>query len=239
MDGRGFLHPPINRDRWLGVSQGVKRNEHNISMVEEFAQRQPLSIVIFGHSFIKHLQRDTIRRLGQYHNFGFDYSVANVVFVHQNGLKVDQARYELLYQVAEHRPDIVYIELGTCDLSNKHNTARSIGEKMVELGNHLTGLGVSKVLFGEIIFRRGNGIPASSPEFNFKVDDLNRFLQVAFDETYSKKINLWRHKGMMRATKNIYFNDGIHLNQLGNLRLYRSIRAALIKAIWYIIGKGN
>ncbi|CAH3170365.1 unnamed protein product, partial [Porites lobata] len=40
----------------------------------------------------------------------------------------------------------------------------------------------------------------------------------------------WKHRGFWNSRENIYLPDGVHLNDLGNLKLFRSIRGAVIKA---------
>jgi len=41
------------------------------------------------------------------------------------------------------------------------------------------------------------------------------------------KINFWKIKGVKESLENL-FGDGVHFNDDGNLRYYRSIRGALI-----------
>ena len=96
--------------------------------------------------------------------------------------------------------------------------------------------GVERVIVGENIYRYGKAIPEDCPDVNYKINDLNRFLRVRMNEDFCHDRSLWRHKGLWNFTRPVYCDDGIHLNDLGNLRLYRSVRAALLKGIWKLLG---
>ena len=133
-----------------------------------------------------------------------------------------------------YKPDIVYLEIGTCDLTKLYIEGEDLGFQMRELIWQLTRLGVKKIIVGEVIPRIGNGIPYAVPYFNYKVDAYNRFMRVEFDEEYQNTVYFWRHKKLWCSRKPVY-SDGTHLNRLGNRRLFRSIRAALIKAMWNIL----
>ena len=41
----------------------------------------------------------------------------------------------------------------------------------------------------------------------------------------------WRHRGFWRTTKSFLLHDGVHLNQRGQFKLYRSLRGALIQSL--------
>lgn len=41
----------------------------------------------------------------------------------------------------------------------------------------------------------------------------------------------WKHRGFWNSHKNIYLPDGVHLNDLIHLKLFRSILGSVIKAI--------
>ena len=206
-------------------------------MVHEWSYRasRPASVVIFGHSFINHMEYEARRRKGNYHNMGLDFSVANVNYVWDGGLTISDAYYYYLDMVMAHQPDLVFIELGTCDIGKIKYTAGEVGKQLIRLAQELCYLGVKQVLLGKIIYRKHKGIPKKCPEINYKISDCNRYLCVQLDEEYSSNIKLWRHKGLWYARKNVYFRDGIHLNRLGNLRLYRSIRAGLLKSLWQLM----
>ena len=223
--------------RWSGVMNGERRDGSRLSMEDEFSSRNlpPLNIVVLGHSFMKHLEEDVRRRKGLWHNLGLSYGVANVYWVFRGGMTIDEASWWYVDRVMEHQPDIVYVQIGTCDADKSYYCAREVADGIVHLGYKLVQKGVKKVIFGEILHRQSHGIPFEVPEFNYKVDNINHYLRREFDEEYSMKICLWRHKAFWCCRKNVYFRDGLHLNRLGNLRMYRSVRASLLKSIWMLM----
>ena len=231
-----YLQPDPWYNRWNGVCQGFQRTGWSTTMEVEMSQRRPARVVIAGHSFVCHLMRDVERRLGIYHNMNLEYHVAEIHVVGVSGMHISEARFDYLHQILEHNPDIVYLEIGSCDAKLNGFTAKDIVKQMVDLGNELTRLGIKRVIFGEVAHRVGKGVPKKCPDYNYKVNDVNRLLSRSFDEHTQSKCFLWRHKAIWRATKEIYL-DGIHFNRLGNLRLYRSIRLAIIKSIWQIMNQ--
>ena len=223
--------------RWVGVRDGERRDGTRLSMEDEFHSRnlRPMNIVVLGHSFMRHLEKDITRRKGAYHNLGLSYDVANVNWVFKGGMSIDEASFWYADHVLAYNPDIVFIQLGTCDADKYYYSAREVSDGLVHLGYKLIREGVQKVVFGEILHRQPHGIPFDVPEFNYKVDNINEILRREFHEEYSTKINLWRHKAFWCSRKNVYYKDGLHLNRLGNLRMYRSVRAAMLKSIWLLM----
>ena len=232
-----YFDPGWGRLRWRGVCSGEQRDGSSLSMEEDFAlnRRRQVNVVILGHSFMRHLNEDIQRRKGIYHNLGLSFDVANVSWIYRGGMSIDEACYYYLYKVLELKPDVVFVQIGTCDADKEYYSYREVGDGIRHLGNLLVYHGVKKVMFGEILHRLPKGIPYEVPEFNYKVDNINQYLQVQFDEQYSHHISLWRHKAFWCCRKSVHFRDGIHLNRLGNLRMYRSVRAAVIKSIWLIM----
>ena len=232
--GDNYLYPGLDEGRWSGFMQGQHREPWQNSLEDEIRARRPIKINIVGHSFICHLITDTERRLGQHHNWSFEYDCVQMKVIAESGMSVSQARYQFLNRITCNRPDIIYLELGTCDLAEYHLTPWDVQDKMMDLVNELGRLGAKMVIIGEVIPRRENKIPEGVGDFNYKVNDYNRLLNVEYDEEYQSKVLCWRHKGLWESKKEVY-KDGLHLNKLGHLRLFRSIRSALLKGMWKMI----
>ncbi len=60
-----------------------------------------------------------------------------------------------------------------------------------------------------------------------RIQQAMEFLQAVCQGT---PIIFWKHKGMWNSRANVYRDDGVHLNDLGNFKFYRSIRGLIIHA---------
>ena len=58
---------------------------------------------------------------------------------------------------------------------------------------------------------------------------LNRYLKVVLEPI--PYAIFWRHKGFWRAKTNFMARDGIHLNDLGQYKLYRGLRGAVLRCL--------
>jgi len=65
--------------------------------------------------------------------------------------------------------------------------------------------------------------------YNFKVNKLHLYLKAILEPI--PYCVYWRYRDFWNSQENIYLPDAVHLNDLGNLKLFRSIRGAVIKAI--------
>ena len=65
--------------------------------------------------------------------------------------------------------------------------------------------------------------------FSKTVDLSTRYLRVVL-EPIPYEIN-WGHKGFWKARHNFYAADGVHLNNKGQYKLYRSVREAVLKSM--------
>ena len=63
---------------------------------------------------------------------------------------------------------------------------------------------------------------------NFKVIKLHLYLKAILEPI--PYCLYWRHRGFWNSREKIYLPDGVHLNDLDNLKLFRSIQGAVIKA---------
>ena len=229
-----YLYPGIDPGRWTGFMQGVHRGPEQLSLEEEIRSRRRIKINVVGHSFISHMITENNRRLGLDHNWNFQFDCVEMKEITESGLSISEARYQYLNRITYNRPDIIYLELGTVDLAEYHLQPLDVRDKMINLVDELCRLGAKQVIIGEVIPRKGNKIPYGVGDFNYKINDYNRLMNVHYDEEYQTQVMCWRHKNLWEAKKEIY-EDGLHLNRLGHLRLYRSIRAALLKAMWKLI----
>ena len=124
--------------------------------------------------------------------------------------------------VARFKPDIVILQLGNNDLS--HLSPVNVGSEMEDLTRSLhDSLKVKCVCVCQTIHRTG------APTFNKNVILLNRYLKVVLEPIpYAMS---WSHKGFWGAKTNFMAHAGIHLNGIGQYKLYRSLRGAVLRCL--------
>ena len=68
-----------------------------------------------------------------------------------------------------------------------------------------------------------------APAFNSQVTILNKYLEVVIPSL--PHAYFWKHRRLWNSSKGIYLKDGVHLNAFGQLKLYRSIRGAVLHSL--------
>jgi len=120
-------------------------------------------------------------------------------------------------------PDIVILELGTNDLSSRHPLP--VGSDIEELVRLLhTTYRVKVICVCQTIRRE-----AATEAFNEGVGMLTKYLRVVLEPI--PYAFFWGHRGFWNPKSNIYSRDGVHLNNNGQFKLYRSLRGAVLKSI--------
>ena len=189
---------------------------------------RPARVVVLGHSFITRVIDFIMEEnITNCNNFGVCANVAEVTVIAEGGKRL---AHVVVDDIMIHSPDLVYVELGTCDITDPGNTGRSVGRKLYELALALIEKGVKKVVVGEIVFRVGAGVPENMPEVNDEISRCNEYLMVTLYQQDKPELCFWRHKNVWNASVNLY-SDGTHFNRLGTRRLYRSIRGAIFKFV--------
>ena len=190
---------------------------------------RPAHVVILGHSFVRRQEQFLIRQHGLDFNLGLDYDRAYVTYVHHGGLTAPQARIGYMDYVLSLTPDIIYIELGSNDICHPRVGPVEVGQSLRDLANDFIRAGVRYVMIGETIPRAGRAIPRVTRSYNNKVRQLNENLHAMFGPHRSDAVRSWRHRGLSHPS--VLGPDGVHLNNTGNQRLYRSMRGAILHAL--------
>ena len=183
----------------------------------------PPRILILGHSFIRRLA-GFLQKRGHEHLMAKLSSLGSVNFHGVGGRTVAKVRKFDLSIIRRLSPDIIVLELGSNDLTKL--PGQTVGSELETLVRYLHDeFNVKSIAVFQVIRRH-------SPEctaYNFKVTKLHLYLKAVLEPI--PYCFYWRHRGFWNSRENIYLPDGVHLNDLGNLKLFRSIRGAVIKAL--------
>ena len=198
-------------------------------------------VSVVGHSYIRHLKNFS-RDFPSNTNFSSIAPVSNnrpnwldldncVVSWHSlpgsnvSRLATDQFIYDELHNF---RPNMIFLQIGSNDLDDQYSEPFKVAYQITELAdNMIHSLALSKVFIGKLI-KRNKTRSVSVTSYNDAVFRTNGYLQNFCDPYYSPdSSSFWIHRGLTNSCENVYFHDKVHMNDLGNLKLYRSIRAAV------------
>ena len=130
-------------------------------------------------------------------------------------------------------PDIVITLLGGNDLDGKSPPPpEAVGSQLGRLGDELLALGVRQVCLCQIERRK------KWRHFDFdtgaaRVASANAALQSACGGR--RGLFYWSHKYLWNSPAKVFLQDGVHLSDIGNFRLFRSIRGAIFRAVSRVV----
>ena len=153
---------------------------------------------------------------------GFLDATVTVAFLHTDAV-FDRIRHA--------NPDVVILSVGADDIDSVEVIPQLVGMDVYSLARDIVHLGVSKVIVCQVL-RQNKWRHISYDEGTNKVCRINEFLCAACSG--EDNVLIWKFKGMLNSENDIYQEDGIHLNELGNYKFFRSIRGAIIQAFkWW------
>ena len=202
------------------------------------ADSKPVRVLIFGHSFVCHLNKYLVQKSKgvssptPWSNFKFASDDIKVGFLGVRGGTISSKRgsplRKKLFHVSNARPDIVFLEIGTNDLSDTNVSPQSLVSDILKFANYfLHGCGVKVVVLGAVLLRKC--LPAGVPDFNSRVTETNVLLKQA--AVQEQRIMFAYHVGFEKPVNEVYFRDGIHLNNESGYRKYtQSVRGAILRA---------
>ena len=182
-------------------------------------------VLVFGHSFVRRL-KEFVERYS--HDLSLDFGVPSInVFWHGIGGRTVRKIVSFdLHVVESFKPDIVILQLGTNDLTTLQAT--TVGSELEDLVRLLhDNFGVKIVCVCQTIKRETCG-----PAFRHKVGLLCRYLKVVLEPL--PYAIYWSHRGFWNTRQRIFCADGVHLNNLGHFKLYRSMRGAVLRAVKHL-----
>ena len=181
-----------------------------------------------------------IRRFENYmkdnHKGDFDLTYdgkVNVYFHGISGGKVSNAVHtRMLTSTVQHcKPDIIFVQIGGNDVDQHDMDEDGVKTLILRLVNicelWTVRHNVKYVVIGQFLFRtRTRHI--NPDRYNEFVLLANRTLKA--DLAGRKHIKLWAHKGLKNPVT-ACLADGVHLNQTGFYKLYRSTRGAILHCL--------
>ena len=181
-------------------------------------------VLILGHSFIRRL-RDFIIKNSPTYNLNLNINASVTIHWHGvGGRTIDKVRRFDLTEVERFKPDVVFLQIGTNDLTHRGSSPASVGsaiEDLVCLLHH--EYGVRLVCVGQTVKRRPVGT------FNTNVQILAQYLQGVLEPL--PFAIYWTHRGFWQAPCSYLSYDGVHLNKQGQHKLYRSVRGAVMHCL--------
>ena len=135
-----------------------------------------------------------------------------------------------LHVVASFAPDIIVLQLGTNDLSRFDPLV--VGSSIEDLVRILYDKYDVKVVCVCQTLHRG-----ADPAFNVRVRALTKYLKTFLEPL--PYFFFWGHMGFWNTTRRFLARDGVHLNEQGQYKLFRSLRGAVLKSLRQYTNAGH
>ena len=190
----------------------------------------PLRVLVLGHSFIRRTQDFIKDNLRDYENFHIRYNEAQVSFLGIGGATIqdfiDRLSTKRLDIVDVVRPDIVMIQLGTKELGWHDVKPDDLGENMRRLVSELLDRRVKRVIVCKTLKRGTKAIPPTMPHFNGRVTCFNNWCRDNL--SIHPRVDVWNHRGFWGDIEKHVDKKGLHMNDYGQLKLYRSYKGCIL-----------
>ena len=138
----------------------------------EMANVHKQHVVLLGHSFVRRL-RDFMNSSDQHCNLRLNETLFNTTCHAQGGLTIPRLIHERKdwYNFTHVCPNIVHLQIGGNDLSDKNTTTLSVANKIFSFAHFLHyGLHINIAVIGELLWRDPMRVHS---EYNKKVTDTN------------------------------------------------------------------
>ena len=163
-------------------------------------------VLILGHSFIRRLRVFIIKNSPTY-NLNLNINTSVTICWHGvGGRTIDKGRRFDLTEVERLKPDVVFLQVGTNDLTRRRSSPASVGSAIEDLVCLLhTEDGVRLVCVGQTVEK--------APGWDFQCKCTNpgavpsRGLRTAPFAIY------WTHREFWRASSSYLSYDGVHLRR--------------------------
>ena len=194
-------------------------------------ERDRTVVAIIGHSYVSRLEMFASEH--EHHNIRSDLNLrqCEVHWLGNRGGKVKKVlRYDLM-AIDAIRPDVAIVHLGGNELDNGDDP-ETVAASLVHLAGRLKDHGCQLVYLCSVLPRPRPKF-SSQQQFQTAADHFNDHLKIILDHRPGHKqdkefqnIKFWQHRRFRENELNVHDRDGVHLNDLGQKRLYYSIRQA-------------
>ena len=195
-------------------------------------------VLILGHSFVRRLEQFVINSVDSRvnENLNLDCDEVCVYYRGHSGASLQRIRALGISYVRELRPDITIIHALSNELCKRDRTVDAVFRELVDFVNSLRyGESVKPVVILQTLHRlapvRRIRYGVNVHWFNSRVDALNgriaNYLRNVDGAAFFRLSGFWAPSA--RATK--YCDDGVHLNEQGNISYYNNIRAVVVSSL--------
>ena len=190
----------------------------------------PLRVLVLGHSFIRRTHDFIKDNAAEFDNFHIRYNEAQVSIKGIGGATIqdyiDMLTSERVDIIDVVRPELVIIQLGTKELSWHDVRPDFLGENMRTLVNELLDRRVKRVVICRTLKRGTVGIPPTMPHFNGRVTVFNNWIRDNL--ALHPRVDIWNHRGFWKEIEKHVDGKGVHMNEYGQLKLYRSYKGCIL-----------
>ena len=160
---------------------------------------------------------------GLFANFEKQGYKCNIAFLGIRGATVSSfCSAGVMARIRQHPPQIVLAMLGGNDICSRSPDLVASG--LCLLTTELLAIGVQQVGLCQIE-HRVKWHHCSVEEGTARADSVNVKMEAECQGSVSQFY--WRHKSLWTSPVQVFRSDKVHYNEVGNLRLYRSIRGAI------------
>lgn len=188
----------------------------------------PVRVLIIGHSFVRRLE-EYVSHSNLRHNMGLSTDNHLVSYASIPGGRIDNIT-SLFTLIESTRPDMIVIDVGTNDLDSS-TPAHLLARRLVNLATHIhSQFNITQVVVLEVLFRTLSGrYSPQSKFFNARVHQFNNMCRSLICRNPSATPLSFRHHYGMVDDWQQYISDGVHLNNFGLFKYFRSIRSVIIR----------
>lgn len=187
-----------------------------------------MSVLLLGSSHVRHF--DTYIRSHDKTNLTLDFSQTHIMCLGKSGLcalhnERDKKLSGQMSHVETLVPDVLILHVGSNDMSTDQKAVTVIVNEIFIQAHLALSLGVKHVVISQQ-FKRDEG-----DNFNDRVVQYN--ILCSFKCAQDPHMTFWHHNGLWQpenGVKSVLKADGVHLNEAGNEKFFKSMKELAIYA---------
>ena len=191
-------------------------------------------VAILGHSFIRRLNGDIqdSNKPEFVHNFDLKQCIVKSCGVSSATINKLKGNHDVDSFLLEFQPHILIVQLGENDLCDENLRPETAADKIFGYIKEIKQtFGIITAIICEL-FPRKKPLGTSVKTYHDKLNITNKMLDAFCDVEYG--INYWKHLRLCRSQQEIFIEDGVHMNELGQRKFYRSVRLCIMRNTKYV-----